>query len=105
MAYIYIKNGTLYLSNDENNSLYLSKSRVEGICIICNKSIPKKSYVFGKGFCKVCLNCCESYFDNLIKTFEENKQRVITTKETYLKDKSKCLKNNILANLEDKNGY
>ena len=67
------------------NIFRIVKTRQEHTCSICKKKIPKKSYVFGRGWIKLCLECGEKFSNESIKEFK-NIIKIIKLNQKHLEN-------------------
>jgi len=89
----------LYLYGTDLNTLILVKSRTNHSCILCKKKIPKGSYIYGRSYIRICINCAEEYFNKNIIQFKKYVKLIQDTKKNLNKNKKEYQVNNALANI------
>lgn len=79
------------------NCFRLVKIRQPVTCSTCGKKLPKKCYVYGSDWTRLCLKCGEAFSHQAIKEFE-NVIDFIKTNLDYLEDnRDKLNAENIVA--------
>ena len=85
------------------NGTELVKCKVDGECANCKNEIKKGSYCLsGRGiYGRICLNCSDEFFNNLINSFNDLALRFRDKKERINEDRDRYEKNNMICSLQD----
>ena len=81
------------------NIFQIVKTKCSNTCTVCRKSLPPKSYVYGKDWVRLCLDCGNKFNKQGIKEFEKIIEMIKTTQKEHSKNKTEWEANNILAKL------
>ena len=106
---------TIYLRLENDNYVKLSNydkalfhiTKVRGnawVCRVCDKKISAKSYCFGSGYRKLCLNCAEKFLVSAVKGFKGYSDFTKQILKSLNKNRENYNNLNMLAEIENGNG-
>jgi len=75
------------------------KLRFKQTCCICGKPLYPKTYCYGNGWNRLCLNCGYEFTEKGIKAFKDIIKDIKKTKKQHEKNKDNWEAENTLANL------
>ena len=93
-------NGTYSPFKADLKTLIITKIKINHICKVCDKDIPKGSYCLGgQYFYRICLDCANDYFENAEASVKQFLELIKQNKEEFTKNKDKFKINNLSASI------